>query len=153
GGAADNPGPVLARRRGEEILDRAGAVGLAQLHLVALVASDEVEVLGQRDHLGAGGDRSRDQPPRRLQVGVQLGPRNHLDRRDPRRHGAALSLAGSATESLVTLGSLQLPVTEKSCAKIWPSGFLSTRCAIAAVTPATGLTMPITVEAESPSPG
>src|SRR2546421_12581008 len=154
GGAADYPDPLLACRRGQEILDRPFSLGLGELHLVGLVAADEVEVLRQRHELRAGGDRGGDQARCRAQVGLELGCRNHLDRRHPGlRHGDTDSLAGGMTASLLTLGSLQLPVIEKSCAKIWPSGFLRMRCAIAAVTPATGLTMPITVDAESPTPG
>jgi hypothetical protein len=38
---------VPPRRLGKEILDRSLSIAFAHLHLVALVATDEVEVLGQ----------------------------------------------------------------------------------------------------------
>src|SRR2546423_130939 len=117
GGAADYPDPLLACRRGQEILDRPFSLGLGELHLVGLVAADEVEVLRQRHELRAGGDRGGDQARGRAQVGLELGCRNHLDRRHPGlRHGDTDSLAGGMAASLLTLGSLQLPVIEKSCA-------------------------------------
>ena len=52
----------------------------------------------------------------------------------PEMHRAVIEVNGwMSRETFATLGSLQLPVTEYSKAKIWPSGFFSTLLAIAAV--------------------
>src|SRR5260221_660090 len=139
---------------GEKILDRAFAVRLAHFDLVALVAADDVEVLGQRDQPRARRRRGSDQPRRGLEIGTDLGRGNHLHRSNARlAQGFAVSLGVVCTATFATFGSTQLPVTSNSCAKIWPSGFLSTRCASAAATPATGLTIASAVDAVPPSQG
>src|SRR5207237_2297649 len=99
---------------GEKILDRAFAVALAHLHLVALVAADEVEVLRQRDEARAGRDGLCDQPLRRLEVGRHLGGGNHLHRGDFRFHWLlpCASTACAWMPIFATLGSLHAPVTE-----------------------------------------
>src|ERR1051325_8439458 len=152
--AADEPDGMRARTAGKKILDGSRALGLAQAHLVGFVAADEVEVLRQRDEPSACRDGSADQAAGGLEVRCDFGPRDHLHRGDTHRaHCVAVSVGVGATLTFVTLGSVQLPLTSNSCAKSWPSGFLSTCCASAAATPTTGLTIAMAVDAEPPRLG
>src|SRR2546423_5720884 len=152
--AADQPEAMLARAAREELLNRAAPVGLGERDFVALVTADTVEVLRQRHEPRAGGGRGGDQAAGRGQVGGELGRRNHLHGGDARlAHGVLASEADGATVSFTTLGSAQLPLTSNSCANSCPSGFLSTFCASAAATPATGLTIATAVEAVPPRLG
>src|SRR5207248_11030451 len=82
---------------------------------------------------------------------LELRRRHHLQRSD--FQGVTDSVGGGVEVSFSTFGSTQLPETWNSCAKIWPSGFRSTRCAIAAATPATGLTSATAVDAVPPRLG
>ena len=113
-GTADEPDLVATRRSGEKILDRAFAVALAHLHLVALVAADEVEVLRQRDQARSRRGGLPDQAVGRLEVGRHLGRRNHLQRRDLGLHWLfpCASTGCAWMPIFATLGSLPPPVTE-----------------------------------------
>src|SRR5207302_303998 len=121
----------------EEILDRSRAVGFTGAQLVGVLAADEVEVLRQRDQARTCRGRGGDQPAGGLEVGRHLGCRHHLQSRNARlAQGVPASFGAGAAFSFTTFGSAQPPLTANSWAKIWPSGFLSTRCATAAATPA-----------------
>src|SRR4029079_4185737 len=153
-GAANDPHPIRPRRLRQEILDRARAVAFAHLHLVGLVAADDVEVLGQGDEARALLRSLRDQPAGCLEVRPDLRARDHLDGRDARpAQGWTIWLGGAGLKSRATLGSAQPPLTLNSAANIWPSGFLRICCATAAATPATGLTMATAVAADPPRLG
>src|SRR3954466_3565427 len=116
--------------------------------------ADAVEVSRQRREPRAGGSGLGDQPASGVEVRAELGRGHHLQRGDARlRHGVAAWFGVGSMMILVTLGSVQLPLTSNSCEKIWPSGFFSTFCAIAAATPATGLTIATPVGARgAPAP-
>jgi hypothetical protein len=96
----------------EKLLHWTFAIGLAQLDLVALVATDHVEVLRQRGEARAGGGRFGDEPSRGLEVGRELRSRHHLDRRDAgaRHQFCTCGVIGGGT-IFSTFGSLQLPLT------------------------------------------
>jgi hypothetical protein len=73
---------VLARDRGERVLDRAVAGALGDLELVAIAPAHEAEVLRQHDEPGAAGGRARDEATRRGDVRLDARRRDHLDRGD-----------------------------------------------------------------------
>jgi hypothetical protein len=104
---------VPARRLREKVLDRPCAIALADFYLVALMAPDEIEVLGECDKLRAFVGGSRDEPPGRLKVRRHARSRDHLQRRDLRRHGLGSRGPASraSTPSFATFGSLHAPVT------------------------------------------
>src|SRR3954469_1924774 len=116
--------------------------------------ADAIEIFRQRREPRAGGSGLGDQPASGVEVRAELGRGHHLQGGDARlRHGVAAWFGVGSMMILVTLGSVQLPLTSNSCEKIWPSGFFSTFCAIAAATPATGLTIATAVEAVPPRLG
>src|SRR5205085_783950 len=106
------------------------------------------------DQARAGGRGRRDEPPGGVEVRRELGRGHHLHCGNAHLgHRMAVSVGLGAAVTFSTFGSAQLPLTSNWCAKSWPSGSLSTFCASAEATPATGLTIVTSVEAEPPRLG